>query len=284
MADRYGVLILPWLLIGIVSGCAPYRLGSPDTDRPDAAIINPPRGERGNSPFYDVFGQRYYVLASSAGYRENGVASWYGSDFHGEPTSSGETYDMYALTAAHKTLPIPTWVEVKNLRNNTRVIVKVNDRGPFVDDRIIDLSYRAAQDLDMIGPGTAFVEVRTLGTPAAGRISSGVPAATTGSVPDRSRFSVISGAVADTPRPDDRSFEQLYVQVGAFSEQPNAMRLAEQLKGQGFSNSFIVSVGQGRGRLHRVRIGPLSGAEQFDRINSGLRSMGVYDGRLVVER
>ena len=141
-----------------------------------SAYSPPPRRDRGNPPFYDVLGKRYYVLESSEGYQAKGVASWYGGDFHGLSTSSGERYDMHAMTAAHTTLPIPTWVEVTNLGNGKRVIVKVNDRGPFVDSRLIDLSYAAATALDMIRAGTARVEVRAIGEPPS-------PAKTTAAAP-----------------------------------------------------------------------------------------------------
>ena len=114
---------------------------------------------------YEVFGQRYTTLATSRGYRETGVASWYGEPFHGRPTASGEVFDTYALTAAHRTLPLHTCVEVERLSDGRSVTVKVNDRGPFadVDTRIIDLSFAAAQKLGLIDPGTAEVEVRALG-------------------------------------------------------------------------------------------------------------------------
>ena len=113
---------------------------------------------------YEVFGESYTVLATAEGYRERGVASWYGEPFHGRPTASGETFDMNAPSAAHRTLPLKTWVEVTNLDNGRRLVVRVNDRGPFAhtDERIIDLSYAAARELGIIGPGTAPVEVRAL--------------------------------------------------------------------------------------------------------------------------
>src|SRR5512134_3952100 len=120
---------------------------------PGITSSSPPRSQRGNPPFYEVFGRRYHVLPTSAGYVQRGVASWYGRDFHGLATSSGETYNMHAMTAAHTTLPLPTWVEVTNLENGKRVVVKVNDRGPFVDNRLIDLSYAAATQLDMVRSG-----------------------------------------------------------------------------------------------------------------------------------
>src|SRR6185369_6821804 len=130
---------------------------------PDAVPRAEPRGARGNPPFYEVFGKRYYVLASSDGWVERGTASWYGPGFHAASTSLGEPYDMYGMTAAHKTLPIPCFAEVTNLRNGRKVVVRINDRGPFVGDRIIDLSYTAAAKLDMLLNGTAPVEVRVVG-------------------------------------------------------------------------------------------------------------------------
>src|SRR3954471_19182677 len=141
---------------------------------PDAVPRPEPRGTRGNPPFYTVFGKRYYVMASSDGWVERGTASWYGPGFHAAATSLGETYDMYAMTAAHKTLPIPCYAEVTNLRNGRKVIVRINDRGPFVGDRIIDLSYTAAAKLDMLMAGTAPVEIRVIG-PGGGPGSASPP-------------------------------------------------------------------------------------------------------------
>jgi rare lipoprotein A (peptidoglycan hydrolase) len=149
---------------------------NPATAMPPASIAPPPlpdsvpdamprieqRARNGNPPFYDVFGKRYFVLSSGVGYLERGVASWYGPGFHKVRTSTGETYDMYAMTAAHKTLPLPAYVRVTNLQNGRSVVVRVNDRGPFVGNRIIDLSYTAAAKLDMLRNGTAMVEVRSV--------------------------------------------------------------------------------------------------------------------------
>ena len=129
---------------------------------PDAIPHMEPRARYGNPPFYDVFGKRYYVLSSSVGYWERGVASWYGPGFHKEKTSTGEPYDMYGMTAAHKTLPLPSYVRVTNLQNGRSIVVRVNDRGPFVGNRIIDLSYTAAAKLDMLRNGTAMVDVRAI--------------------------------------------------------------------------------------------------------------------------
>ena len=134
----------------------------PTASVPDAVPRPEPRARYGNPPFYDVFGKRYYVLSSSVGYWERGVASWYGPGFHKEKTSTGELYDMYGMTAAHKTLPLPAYVRVTNLQNGRSVVVRVNDRGPFVGNRIIDLSYTAAAKLDMLRNGTAMVDVRAI--------------------------------------------------------------------------------------------------------------------------
>ncbi|MDH3362731.1 MAG: septal ring lytic transglycosylase RlpA family protein, partial [Gammaproteobacteria bacterium] len=114
-------------------------------DLPGDAIPRPEaRSKYGNGPVYEVFGKSYRVMPSSKGYRERGVASWYGRKFHGNLTSNREVYDMHAMTAAHKTLPLPTYVRVRNLQNDKSIVVRVNDRGPFVHNRIIDLSYAAA--------------------------------------------------------------------------------------------------------------------------------------------
>ncbi|HSM31321.1 MAG TPA: septal ring lytic transglycosylase RlpA family protein, partial [Woeseiaceae bacterium] len=132
-------------------------------DLPGDPVPRPePRSRYGNGPVYEVLGGTYRVMDSSSGYKERGVASWYGRKFHGRLTSNREPYDMYAMTAAHKTLPLPTYVKVRNLRNNKSIIVRVNDRGPFVHNRIIDLSYAAALKLDMVRDGTSLVEVTAI--------------------------------------------------------------------------------------------------------------------------
>lgn len=238
-------------------------------------------GSPGNPPFYEVFGRRYYVMPTADGFRERGVASWYGPDFHGKPTSGGEIYDMHARTAAHKTLPIPTWLEVTNLENGRQVIVRVNDRGPFVGDRVIDLSYQAAKDLDMIGAGTARVQLRALGTPVGG---SGDPApsppvqAARSPTPRSSGFALISTANAEPVAAGGRA-DEIYVQVGAFSDRDNALGLVTKLKRSGFENTFVL--GGGADSLYRVRIGPLADERQFDRVRDDLRRVGVGESRLV---
>ncbi|MGB1702571.1 MAG: septal ring lytic transglycosylase RlpA family protein, partial [Cycloclasticus sp.] len=129
---------------------------------PDAIPRIEAKSRGGNPPSYEVFGKTYHVLPSSEGFVQRGIASWYGTKFHGNKTSNGETYDMYAMTAAHKTLPLPSYVEVRNLDTNKKIIVRVNDRGPFHDGRIIDLSYAAAAKLGTLKNGTSSVEIKVI--------------------------------------------------------------------------------------------------------------------------
>src|SRR5215471_17171345 len=158
-----GVLFCSLLFVCNAGGAEAGKPSASKTPTRDVSEgANPPYV---NPPYYDVFGKRYQVRRSSDGYRERGIASWYGRPFDGHRTTSGEMYDMHEMTAAHPTLPIPTWVEVTNLMNGKRVTVKVNDRGPFVGKRLIDLSYAAATKLDMVRDGTAQVEVRALPGP-----------------------------------------------------------------------------------------------------------------------
>ena len=165
---------------GTVATCVPLGLGPSgpgltsadglDFDEIPDAIPQPELKSRsGNPERYTIDGVTYRVLDTSAGYREEGLASWYGGYFHGRPTSSGDVYDMYLMTAAHKSLPLPTYVRVTHLGNGRSVVLRVNDRGPFVDDRIIDLSFTAASKLGMAESGTARVEVVALDPPARDR-------------------------------------------------------------------------------------------------------------------
>jgi len=222
---------------------------------PDAVPRLEPRSAHGNPPFYDTLGQRYYVLAAADGYIERGVASWYGPTFHGGNTSSGEPYDMYGMTAAHKTLPLPTYARVTNLKNGRSVVVRINDRGPFVANRLIDLSYSAAARLDMIREGTTLVEVRAL-TPAS---------------PDNLTRS------AQLPPP------ALYLQAGAFADAHNAERLLARLQAAGLASAFVVLPGQGKQTLYRVRLGPVASVAQFDELSARLAALGIAGARLALD-
>jgi rare lipoprotein A len=219
---------------------------------PDAIPKPEPRSAKGNPPFYNVLGKRYFVLATADGYHERGVASWYGPGFHEAQTSNGEAYDMYAMTAAHKTLPLPTYVQVTNLKNGRSVILRVNDRGPFKDSRIIDLSYTAAAKLDMLRAGTAFVEVRAL-TPDTDIASETAPASA------------------------------LYVQAGAFSAESNAANLLAQLRTQGITKGFVRADEVNGKPMYRVRIGPIPTVPEFDRTLARLKSLGIADARLALD-
>jgi rare lipoprotein A len=222
---------------------------------PDAVPKAEPRSAHGNPPFYDVYGQRYFVLPSAGGYLERGVASWYGPTFHGGNTSSGEQYDMYGMTAAHKTLPLPTYARVTNLKNGRSIVVRINDRGPFVANRLIDLSYTAAAKLDMLREGTTLVEVRAL-TPG---------------VPDE-----LSRSAASPP-------PALYVQAGAFAEQQNAQRALQKLQGAGLTSAFLLPPVPGRSRLYRLRVGPVASVADFDQLAARLAALGMPDARLATE-
>jgi rare lipoprotein A len=277
-------------------------------DVPDAIPRLEPRALYGNPPFYDVFGKRYYVMASSVGYVERGVASWYGPGFHKERTSVGEPYDMYGMTAAHKTLPLPAYVRVTNLQNGRSCVVRVNDRGPFVGNRIIDLSYTAAAKLDMLRDGTAMVEVRVLqpldpasdthltvasvgtvplasppaapASPAVAPLTSepvATPAAATITNPPPAAPPVTPAPVTSAP------VRTLFVQAGAFAAAANAQRLAEQLRGAGYTQVFVRDDLVAGRRLYRVRIGPIPNVPEFDRIVAALEQAGVRDAHLALD-
>jgi rare lipoprotein A len=228
----------------------------------------------GNPPFYEVAGQRYYVLASAADFLERGVASWYGPDFHGHSTSSGETYDMYAMTAAHRTLPLPCYARVTNLANGRSVVVRINDRGPFVGNRIVDLSYAAARALDIVRTGTAFVELRTIAPGEIGSEVAAAPAAAPASAPSEP-----AAPTAPVTAPVIAPVA-LYIQVGAFAEADNAQRVIDRLQSTGMPHVFtVMSAGNGR-TLRRVRIGPIGTVEEFDQLAARLAALGYPEARL----
>jgi rare lipoprotein A len=239
-------------------------------DLPDDPVPRPePRSKYGNGPVYEVLGKRYQVMGSSTGYRERGVASWYGRKFHGNLTSNREKYDMYEMTAAHKTLPLPTYVRVRNLRNNRSVIVRVNDRGPFVHNRIIDLSYAAALKLDMIRDGTSLVEVTAINfdEPSGDRpVRKAAPPAP----PQPS-----AGPAAKTNR--------IFVQVGAFGDRANAERRLGALTIAGIPNGFIHEERTPERTLYRVRIGPVADVVQYDVLVEELGNLGITDPYLITD-
>lgn len=225
------------------------------------------RGSRGNPPFYEVFGQRYHVMDSSHGFRDRGVASWYGKKFHGRPTSSGAIYDMHAMTAAHKTLPLPTKVRVRNLKNGRSIVVTVNDRGPFIDNRIIDLSYAAATRLGMIRDGTALVEIEAL----------------TDNATTRGGQIAVLNTQAQKPPATDAGNVSLFLQVGAFGDRTNAVQLLGRLRGSGFENAVIRSDTAKIPPLFRVRLGPIADVAEYDELVEKMAALEIVDTHLVSE-
>ncbi len=234
---RFGNLAIVLIVLSVltVSGCGKRAVYAPTHQAGHAKqAVDPSAASAHGKPTkdpkirpYTVMGKRYHPLSTSQGYSEVGVASWYGEDFHGKLTANGQVYDMYGVSAAHKTLPLGTKVEVTNLENGRRITLVINDRGPFVGDRLIDLSYGAAKALDMVNQGLAKVRIQAVG-PAVG----------------------VHTAKAKTGR--------YYIQVGAFSERPNAKRLHQRLVRAGYAGSRITPV-QSNGRtLHGVQAGAYS--------------------------
>jgi len=241
----------------------PHRRPEVDVSKvPDAVPRNEAHNERNNRP-YAVFGVNYRPLKSSKGYRERGVASWYGKKFHGHKTSNGETYDMYAMTAAHKTLPLPSYLRVRNLNNGKSVVVRVNDRGPFRENRIIDLSYAAAAKLGIIGTGTGIVEIEGL----------------TGDEPVTQ-----SAARAPDPVPLPKAAApRLYLQVGAFTNRDNAENLKQRLASADLKSVHIQNADLDATPLYRVRIGPLDSVDESDRLAARVTAQGLPNPIVVVE-
>jgi rare lipoprotein A len=224
---------------------------------PEPVPRREPRSAHGNRSPYTVLGRSYRVLDEAEGYVERGVASWYGYKFHGRPTSSREPYDLCAFSAAHRSLPLPSYVRVTNLDNGRSVVVRVNDRGPFHDGRLIDLSYAAAARLDMLGAGTARVEVRALEGPDGGATVPRLPQPpATAALPDRG-----------------------FVQVGSYAERDNARAVAERLEEAGFDEVEIEDARVDQGRVWRVRVGPARG-DALRRLLDAVRAAGFPSARV----
>ena len=243
---------------------------------PDAVPRREPRAAYGNNS-YTALGVRYIPMPDAKGYRERGVASWYGKKFHGRPTSSREPYDMYAMTAAHKTLPLPSYVRVRNLQNGRAVVVRVNDRGPFLHDRVIDLSYAAAYKLGIVGTGTGLVEVEAVEPGETAPVTALTqPAAPP---PRHSGLEIIPTATADVRPPPPK----IFLQVGAFTRAENAESLRTRLAQTAPKPIFVQPPGPSPATLYRVRIGPLTSVEEGDRLAEQLRDLGHANAHIVVE-
>jgi len=272
-ADRSRGVLLS-LSLCLLAACGGSRVvdgppaGAPVTSTsrlpPDAVPRPEPRSRYGNGPLYEVYGETYKVLDSSHGYQERGVASWYGKKFHGRLTSNREPYDMYAMTAAHKTLPLPTYVRVRNLKNNKSIVVRVNDRGPFAHNRLIDLSYSAALKLDMVNEGTSLVEVTA--------ISFNEPPGRATNSPSQNPSERMDGASRDS---------EVFVQVGAFGDITNARRRYTLLRNNGIDQVVVHQDENSEPALFRVRIGPIADVLQYDTLVERLKRIGINDSHLV---
>lgn len=269
------------LLAGCSSGPEPQNTSDPRyTMKQDAAPVNPPdvsnvpdavpvdvaysRG--GNKPVYQVWGKTYKVMDTHIGYKEQGIASWYGLKFHGHKTSNGEIYDIYKMSAAHKSLPIPSYARVTNLDNGKSVIVRVNDRGPFHEDRLIDLSYSAASRLEIIQKGTGRVLVEAIdASSASARQQPPAPAQT-----------------AVTSQTASNDAQGRFLQVGSFSDADNAQRTQLKLASLSGENVRVVPVERDGLKLHRVLVGPLSAGISVDGLIDQLVGAG-YSSPILID-
>ncbi|NLQ16097.1 septal ring lytic transglycosylase RlpA family protein [Marinomonas sp. M1K-6] len=230
----------------------------------------------GNKSPYEVWGKKYWVMDSAQGYVAKGTASWYGNKFHGHKTSNGEIYDMYDFSAAHKSLPLPTYVKVTNLDNQRSVIVRVNDRGPFHGDRLIDLSYAAAARLDYHKKGLARVRIEAI-TPAQGEVYPSskevvkVPAQASESAPVKALPSISTSSTGSQTAPSELIFSHL--QLGAFSAEASADRLKQRLF-EVFDTRVNVSINKQGDGLYKVLVGPFDGSDSLSEWQQKLQQEG----------
>ena len=264
------------LIFSMLQACSVFSIHTGDgqpsqpvnaSNIPDAVPRYEPKSKFGNPESYVVAGRKYYVRKDSRGFVERGIASWYGTKFHGQRTSSGETYNMYAMTAAHKTLPLPTYATVRNLDTGKSIVVKINDRGPFHDNRIIDLSYVAAMKLGIIDAGTGLVEVSAI-DPAHYRHEEDTP---------------VLPSTRQTQADNNAGTRGFYVQVGAFSDYGNAVKLSRQLAGLADNLLQISETTTQNRKLYRVRFGPITNVDLADQIVIKLARYGVTEHRIAID-
>ncbi len=256
------VIILNLLVVLLFSACTGRRLYvGPDEYAPGRVIVLPARGEHGSFRPYVVNGERYYPLPDSQGFVQVGKASWYGEGFHGNPTASGEVFDMHKKSAAHKVLPLGTYVRVLNLSNKKRTIVRINDRGPFVKGRIIDLSYAAAKEIGIVDQGVAEVKIVALGREV-GNLRS----------PE---------GIKPVVEIKDLDVGQFTVQVGAFSNKDNALRLADRLKGIFGFVDVSASYQKDKGNLYRVSVSKSKSLTKAAEIEKRLENMGFEEAFII---
>ncbi len=264
------ILALLWLVVGCSSRTPvkEIRDGAPtgqiDLDAiPDAIPRVEPLSRYGNPESYEVFGKRYYTLKTSQGHVERGIASWYGTKFDKQRTSSGEPYDVYAMTAAHRSLPLPTYARITNLGNGRQITVRINDRGPFHDNRIIDLSYVAAAKLGILAEGTGLVEIRA--------------------IDPRQPETHLAKASPPAVTPASTKSPGVYLQVGAFGSRSNADRVRQRLEQELPHAIRIQETLKMEQPLYRVQIGPIPSIEQSDALSLQLSQLGFGQAQVVVE-
>nr|WP_298140635.1 septal ring lytic transglycosylase RlpA family protein [uncultured Pseudomonas sp.] len=295
---------------GAISGpqdySRPHRDGAPwwdvDVSRIPDAVPMPNYGRVKASP-YTVLGKQYYPIADARRYRAEGLASWYGTRFHGQATANGETYDLYGMTAAHKTLPLPSYVRVTNLENGKTAILRVNDRGPFYSDRIIDLSFAAAKKLGYAENGTARVRVEGIDPeewwaqqgrpvplvlaqpqqvaqvePVALPVSQAVEQY---SPPPQQHAAAVLPVQIDAKKNASVGASGLYLQVGAFANPDAAELLKAKLSSTVTAPVFISSVVHNQQVLHRVRLGPLSSQGEAEQLQDSLRLANLGQSTLI---
>ena len=292
-------LILVWLVcVALLAACT-SPLSKKDSapkkptriDRSEKVIPKAePKSKYGNPKSYVVFGQRYHTLPSAKGYVEQGIASWYGTKFHGRRTSSGETYDMYAMTAAHKTLPLPTYARVTNKKNGRSIIVRINDRGPFHDNRIIDLSYAAATKLGIVTTGTGLVEVRAIDPRR--QATKPIPATTKSTKPVLPKDVVdvaepaSSVEIIEPSLPTAEELENdigIFVQLGAFRSQENAQKLRNTFTAYNVGQVSVKQQVHENASIYKVWIGPLDSVEQADNTVKKITQLGHKEYKLVFQ-
>lgn len=268
----------------------PSRDGAPwwdiDVSRIPDAVPMPHTGNYKASP-YTVLGKTYYPIQDSRNYQAVGTASWYGTKFHGQATANGEAYDLYGMTAAHKTLPLPSYVRVTNLDNGLSVILRVNDRGPFYSDRIIDLSFAAAKKLDFAEKGTARVKVegidpqrwwaqqgRQMPSPmmlTQPRQAAPQPVVEQYTPPPAQHAAAVLPSEIDSKKNASVQASGLYLQVGAFANPDAAELLKAKLSSSFSAPVFISSVVRDQQILHRVRLGPIGTQDEALRLQDSVR-------------
>ncbi|CAA6800302.1 MAG: Rare lipoprotein A precursor [uncultured Thiotrichaceae bacterium] len=277
-------------LLVLLSGCG--MIGGKDKSLPETVLATPPlkmmprvagggTGSCGNEPTYTLNGKSYRVLSSAAGYREEGVASWYGAEFQGSDTAGCETFDMNGFTAAHRTLPLPSIVRVRNLQNGKSVIVRVNDRGPFDSNGLIQLSFAAANTLGMTkGSRVAKVSVEAL---------SGKAASVSAQAPGRPALRPASVRQVKKPSPGQvaaiqqakRSGKSFFVVVKNYREQSEALDMFIRLTSVGLNKTEMASAMSRGQKMHQVRIGPLYTQDQIDNVRDSLESNGLATFKVV---